>query len=590
MSFTRSMQKRLGRVFGVTAAAVLLMLPLSALGATNGFEVDVSTYLGSAGVEDAVHSAHLLANGTIILAGRFGALTAPGAQEYLLNGATAQSTGAVVRLSADARQVLSITRIGDIVADLAVDGQENLYCALGDKGVAILNTQASQLLWAKSFPKAAHRVDVSPGGYLAILTASEPNVLSQKIASATCYLFSPQRDSLSTFGGSSHYTRDICVDEQSKTVVTIGFTNYGARVCGGMSYPVDVPGYKGYSFSGEAKYSGYNYSSDKLNPPVSDTTCESNMADARGHRCIIGPDGYLYMSFEVDGGNYVFDNDPQDITKKVQLVGGDKHHQSYNSTTSPAQVFGRFDASTGSIIRAQYFCVRNDKGVVNSNYTRNGDIRVDTDGTIYLSGFSASGLPLTFDPVGGYTGGAYLLVMNADFTTRLYCGRIGQAARINKSESAVPIAVRTTNGKTAVLWSGSTNRQPSSGFFTRNALQTQLVDSIDGFFAFIAKTQALPGNTPPTAGLSISDAGAGQLQFDASRSTDSNGDMLQAWWSFNDGTPMQSGMRVNHSYPYPIEQVYRITLSVFDGKGGWDTKDYSFGRPTAHIRLLPYGG
>ena len=76
-----------------------------------------------------------------------------------------------------------------------------------------------------------------------------------------------------------------------------------------------------------------------------------------------------------------------------------------------------------------------------------------------------------------------------------------------------------------------------------------------------------PGNHNPVA-----DAGSDftakineEIIFNASRSTDEDGDILTYSWSFGDGTT-GSGMIVKHTYRQA--RVYSVTLTVTDGKGG----------------------
>ncbi len=76
-------------------------------------------------------------------------------------------------------------------------------------------------------------------------------------------------------------------------------------------------------------------------------------------------------------------------------------------------------------------------------------------------------------------------------------------------------------------------------------------------------------NTPPTA-----DAGDNKnsevdekVNFDGSLSTDPDGDELTYTWNFGDGNK-DVGKKVEH--PYDLEDVYNVTLTVDDGKGGRD--------------------
>ncbi|MBD3420181.1 MAG: PKD domain-containing protein, partial [Chitinivibrionales bacterium] len=561
------------------------ILPALLIGATqllfagsNAYDISVSTWFGGSGSEDAIYGSAILSDGTIILAGIIGDKQVSGITETLLGGATGSSAGAVIRIAADGKSVLSVTRIADQVVDMAVDGNENIHCASMGDGVIILDKNASSVVHAQTFDHPVHRVDAGPSGCYAILTCSSTDFLTQKIASVTIKVFNPSHQELGSFGGNSHYTRDVCIHETSQTVISLGYKNYSAPTDNGKSYPVDVPAYQGMSYSGTRKYNGYNYASSELNDNG------SNMADARGHRCTIGKDGNLYMVFEVDGGNHVFDNDPFDVMTDVEITGGDLYNQGYNVGTEPSLFYGRYNPSTGAYGMGQYFTTRLDNGRGNTIRIYSGAIAADNDGTIYLAGKSASGLPMTFDPTGGYTGGAYLVVVKSDFSQRLF------STRLSSGGTHTIALVQNTDGSDKILWAGSTKNSSGYSLYTRNSLQAELAGEQDGFFAFISQANGESGNTSPVADFTVSPVSGTTLEFDAGASGDPDGDALEYIWGFNDSASWGSGAVVQHTYPSPLEKSYRVALTVRDEHGGWDQKSFFFGPPKAAFSVSAKAG
>ena len=76
------------------------------------------------------------------------------------------------------------------------------------------------------------------------------------------------------------------------------------------------------------------------------------------------------------------------------------------------------------------------------------------------------------------------------------------------------------------------------------------------------------------------DAGVGKnISFDASRSSDPDGDSLDYAWDFGDGTKEKSGARVKHAYIKGGS--YNVTVTVDDGKGS----KYSSSSDSIKIRI-----
>src|SRR4029077_7721230 len=78
-----------------------------------------------------------------------------------------------------------------------------------------------------------------------------------------------------------------------------------------------------------------------------------------------------------------------------------------------------------------------------------------------------------------------------------------------------------------------------------------------------------PGNASPVAratGSPLSGAAPLAVNFDASTSTDANGDALTYDWDWGDGTPHGIGAKPTHTYVTP--GTYTATVTVNDGRGG----------------------
>ncbi len=429
---------------------------LPSAGADDGFAIETSSFLGGAGFDDAVVGAAIGGDGTIVLAANLGAdavkrmgLSAP-------PGAKGNH-GAILRLDAAGRKILSVAFVAARVGDLAADGEGNLYLAAGDDGVLKLSPNGGRRIWQADVGKA-ERVDAAADGHAAA------------IAGRTVHILSPAGKRLGQFKG-GQFTCDVCVDAASKTVIVTGFRN--ARAFDGKrTYPVQICYIRGHGYDGERKWTDYDWSTDRksdrfLNKPT------NNMADSRGDRCAIGADGKLYVTFQVAGGNHLFRYSPKDITEKVKIVGGDKYHNFYNSRSEHKNVFGRYDPATGEMLAVQQFCGRLDSGRANSVVTREGDIAADAAGRVYVVGKAAYGLPLTLNPDNGdYTGGGFLLIMSTDLSKRLMVTRTCAG-----KGSCHAVAVRGEGGTARAVYGGSGMVE---GMFVRNAVQAEPADTGGG--------------------------------------------------------------------------------------------------------------
>ena len=453
---------------------------------------DISTYLGGPESDDAFTGVVYLSDGTLVVGAKIDPARFPGASPLYLNGTSPGHRGVIARLSGDGRTVLSVTVVGSSVLDLARDGSDRIYVAAGESGAVILSSDAQSVLWAQTYPKVAHRIDASPSGYFAVLTStlSVANYLDERVGNVTYHVYDPSRSELFNAGGPA-FTNDLAIDEVTETVALIGFKNitnmdyppWSSQH--GQSHPVDIPILNGVGFDGLLKWRGYDWERYADNPDRHLNAPTNNMADTRGARVTMGPDGHLYAAFEFDGGNTPLRYSPLDIMQPVAIVGGiDNHHNMANTGTLPKVFVGRYRIDTGEYLRGQHITNRLPNGNENTIRIKNGNLAVDAQGRVHLVGASAAGLPLSHDPLPGsnYTGGAWYLVYSPDFRSRELMTRL---TLVGGSYAGVAVS---EGGRIALA--GFT---PSPSMFTANAWQDELhtaadahlaVGRLEGYFKF----------------------------------------------------------------------------------------------------------
>jgi len=458
------------------------------------YDFVASSYLGGEAGSGKVWGTKVLSDGVIVLACDWGTVIPDGAVLHLLNGATINSRGAVVRISADGKTVLSVTKIGAYAVDLAIDDNDNIYVAAGTSGLVKVNRLADQLVLSKTFAQNVYRLDAGKTGYMVVLTLPGVDFDGKKWANVTVNVMNPAGNLLTSFGGASQYTNDVCIDEASQSAVEVGWKNVYTSDGVSPSLPVDIPGFKIYSFAGTKKFDGYNWSSDRTSPNWINRS-ENNMADTRIARVSMGDDGLLYFMAEVSGGNHPLRYSPYDIMSKVRFVGGDNYHTLSNVGTEFHTYVARMNIATGGWIEGQSFTARQTSGAGNTIDPEHGNVAADEDGRVYFTGKSFYGTPLSREilPEISYNGGALIYIMNPTLQTRELVDRVVQ------KNGGRDIAVRKfANHDKTIVYGGDvafTAGQPLNSYlYLKNPVQNTfygVADQAAGFYAVIGGTTPL---------------------------------------------------------------------------------------------------
>lgn len=398
--------------------------------------LNISTYLGSADASESFTGAAHQSDGTIVLTGIMDPQLLPGNPPVLhLNGAQSGDRGVVVRLSGDAQTVLSVSVVSEQVLDVALDAQDRIYVAAGSRGAVVLSPDGTQVLFNETYgTRLAHRIDAAPGGAFALVASTQTDWRDERTGNTTIPIYDANWVLQSNLGGPA-FTRDVAICEVNEVVVLIGFKNITDMDMPptssqfGELNPVDIPIMIGRNFNGTLRWRGYDWERFIDNPSRHLNNPTNNMADTRGHRVIIGPDGHIYAAFEFDGGNHPLRYSPLDVNESVQhlIVGGDNFFNTANTGTLPKVFVGRYRVQTGEMLLGQQLINRNPGNVESTLRIKNGALFVDTSRFIHLSGTSASGLPMTVEPLVGvnYSGGAWYMVLSPDMRSRELVTRFG---------------------------------------------------------------------------------------------------------------------------------------------------------------------
>jgi hypothetical protein len=406
--------------------------------------VNISTNMGTDSLFEYIRGMAYQDDGTLVAGGVIhpGFFSGLGVTPQVLPSASADQHGVIVRMSEDGRTVLSVSVVGEAVADLSLDAGGNIYVAAGPTGILKLNPAADTLLWHYTpadmgiSQKLAHRIDTAANGMTAALMSPTTTYGVQTLAVPDIALVHPDGSLHPVLMGGSGgtYTTDIAVDTELERVWIAGWKNF--RTWEGVtSFPVDVPIFAVRSYASdnfnERVIRGYDWESNDDNGRWLNRL-DNNMADTRTQRVTIAPNGDVYIGLEYDGGNTPLRYDPFDLSKPVQLVGGDTYHNNAFTSTVPKVAVIRLDRVTGAFKTGQYMTNRLASGADNTVRLRGGELLVDTVGRVHIVGDSAAGTPLTFDVLPGvYNGGAIHWVLSPDLSTREMVTRWAASGSLN---------------------------------------------------------------------------------------------------------------------------------------------------------------
>ncbi|MCD8482569.1 MAG: immunoglobulin domain-containing protein [Verrucomicrobia bacterium] len=490
------------------------------------YEIEHATWLSGSGQGDAVRGMRFLSDGRLAMIANISGSNPAGVSPILLNGATSESMGTLLLFAEDGRTLLSATRVSNSVVDIAIDDNDRIYIAAWDAGLLKLDVSDSNnpvLIWSRLAQDGfSYRVDSWKDGTVVVLRPSNPGANVDSAAGpGTLTVYAADGSLLGSFAGSEN-TQDVAIyrDQDIDLIIHTGWRQAFAH--GGTDYgpntPVQVAFIRARDFSGNLVYRAYGWPvSNSATPGTADNNLSdpdlhlnrwtNNMADTRGLRCSIGADGLLYVAFESAGGNHQFRYNPFDLTQPAPVIGGDAFHSFFNTAAEHKTVFGRFNPLTGEALAIKEFTARrNSDNSGSATRVERGDIQADSDGRVYLGGMSFFGLPIPgtnlFSPTSEttafnpfepeyYTGGAYLLVMSPDFTTREYITRLSFG-----ETNAVAVRQFPGNSNNRIAWGGTV--APLQGEYrlhTVNPIQAEPTGGDGkGFFATIGTLDA--GNEP----------------------------------------------------------------------------------------------
>ncbi|MEQ9235057.1 DUF4347 domain-containing protein [Coleofasciculus sp. E2-BRE-01] len=421
----------------------------------NNLTVNSASFLGGSG-DDSGNAVEIAPDRTIVIGGNF---------DLTPTQSLADGQGAVIRLDSTGQTRLSVTQVGADVDDLDLNRNNSNITVVGDFGVKTLNSDASQVLWSAN-PGSAQRVAVDQQGRVAVLADDQVTV------------YNPQGTPIGNFTVAGTQIADVAIDSNTSSVFVTGYRQ--------VSNNLQLPLLRSYSYTGEINWENYNFSANEA-------AGENLGADTRGLRVAIGRDNQLYFAGSLDGGNSVFQRDPQTISQSAGNINIDNYTNTSNSGGGKFAYFARMNPATGTLDQSQIFLTRLSSGKGNS-FAINA-ITADANGRVYIGGQAGASLPdrnelrINGTPVGPYSGfeGAVIAV-SEDFQQREL---VGLWSGGNPSGSEVNGVAVFGDIRAMVSTNAGTN------MITVNPLQGTSGGSQDAFFS-VWQSPVTPVGNPPT--------------------------------------------------------------------------------------------
>ncbi|MBA3533419.1 MAG: hypothetical protein H0T73_15990 [Ardenticatenales bacterium] len=416
---------------------------------SNHLALLAGSYLGGQGAER-LTSVDVAADGSVLVGGAMpGYVPSGGAPGELLGG----GDGIVLRLDATGQRVLSLTRMGSVVNDLEIN-QRGELAVCGDFGVALLDSQASRVVWSRA-PGNGARCTIAEDGTVAVLVAGKG------------YTYDRAGTLLGQWPIGGNAQSDIAIDAASQTVIATGYSQ--------KTINLQVAFLKAWSYTGASRWTSYDFSATAVQ-------AENLGADTRGLRVAMGRDGQLYFAGRSDGSNAIYTRDPQAIDRALgsqEWVRTDRYNDPYNNSATITW-YGRYHPGTGELEKGQFLLARLSTG--RGNTIKPLAIMADETGRVYLVGDTTLSIEnrdsrqVAGVTVGPYAlGEGFLLIVQPDFRQRL----IWTPLAGSEGAGGSPLTGVSTRNGVAALVGTLTN----GTLITHNAVQPTSSTLPDGYVA-----------------------------------------------------------------------------------------------------------
>ena len=455
---------------------VALFVPLLASLSAADWRVSMASLLGSGGDQEL--TACLMADDGVAIVAGSGTLDLPGIPVHDLSGG--RGNGLLLRVDVLLGQPLSLTRFSTPVKALARAADGDLFVSAGS--IYKLDPTAAEKRW------------IAGGGGKVLASDGAGGVWSWHGKSADHINADGKQVGSVSLGG-----KGFAVDPEGERLFVCGFRAGRSKKSGN---PVHVPYVKATDYQGNKLWTMWNFTPTQVDEV-------GDMADSHPQRLCFGPDGYLYMFGDSDGGNTAFRHSPHEPGGKLDgALSGTPFREMWRAFRSVRMLFAcKIDPANGDVLRGSFFygMFFNEE----ANRKEIGDAQalaldVDTQGRIYLGGVMRCDIPWTAGAVHqasapidrkGYwnnkaaTDEMYLAIFEADFRGLAYCSGFNQGADGNYHSRAFGVAGSEQGAVVVGMMKKPEHKQDapaSATAYLAGSLQTDYGGGEDGYFATLS--------------------------------------------------------------------------------------------------------
>ena len=468
-------------------------------GNSANLNVNSASYLGGVG-NDKANGVEILSDKSIVLAGKFYSLPTA-LNEYNYFSANAGSTGAILKLSPNGREVLAIARLGDSVDDIDIDQTTDEIYAIGSFGLAKLSNNLDNLIWSKTggnVGKIDSSAIYSSGRRVAVAANGDVTILGNESDGGNGFngligVYDSNGNNVNAgnftipvgnIGGGTYAEtwEDVAIDSDTQQVFVVG----KAQRCSQYQSAFLMA----YSYA-SSDFGLQTWKSFTMWCSVATNSSNNLGSDARGKR-VEFENGQLLFLGKADGGSNMYHKNPQNWqesqTNNVQI---DRWNNGAGFGSGDLAYFARMDETTGQVEKGQFQF--SSTGVNQAKSFTGSAVTNDENGNVFLAGSSNKDLPkrsdlkINNDNIGPRVNDESALIgVNADFDTR---NLIASWTGANNAADSEIKDVSTRNGLTVII--GETDGE----IITFQGLDQTKESDADVFFSSFGETTN-PEETP----------------------------------------------------------------------------------------------